>query len=59
MTGDGRMETTIKALLLFLQSLPVGCSFNIISFGDNFKPLERGLVDHLEYSDETLDYAKE
>lgn len=31
-----KMEMTQEALKLFIQSLPPGCLFEIISFGDNF-----------------------
>ncbi|XP_063427409.1 von Willebrand factor A domain-containing protein 5A-like [Mytilus trossulus] len=35
MDGD-RMDKSKAALLLFLKSLPVGCLFNIVSFGSNY-----------------------
>ena len=37
---DGsRIDAAKKALLLLLKSLPVGCSFNVVSFGSEFKLL--------------------
>ena len=34
MTGQ-RMDITKQALKLFIQSLPTGCTFSILSFGSN------------------------
>ena len=35
MSGS-RIKSTIKALKLFLQSLPHGCKFQVISFGSSY-----------------------
>ena len=35
MSGDPIM-TTVETLKLFVQSLPAGCMFDIISFGSSF-----------------------
>ena len=40
MTLEGRMESAIEALKIFIRSLPAGCRFSIISFGSNFTYLE-------------------
>ena len=53
MSGD-RIETTKNALKLFMQSLPEGSKFQIISFGTLFEPMklkdqeEAGLIDYTE-----------
>ena len=41
-------------LLLFLKSLPVGCYFNIVSFGNNFSAL---FPESQEYNEQTLEQA--
>lgn len=38
MSGS-RMDLTKEALKLFIQSLPLGCSFAILGFGDTSKAL--------------------
>ena len=38
MSGS-RVETAKEALKVFLRSLPVGCSFSLISFGSNMELL--------------------
>ncbi|XP_076097572.1 von Willebrand factor A domain-containing protein 5A-like isoform X2 [Mytilus galloprovincialis] len=54
MDGD-RMEKSKAALLLFLKSLPVGCLFNIVSFGNNYSFLfDRSQ----QYNQESLAAAK-
>ena len=56
MSGS-RIEAAKEALLLLLKSLPVGCSFNIVSFGNQFRLL---FPDGSKaYSKETLDQALE
>ncbi|XP_052105198.1 von Willebrand factor A domain-containing protein 5A-like [Mytilus californianus] len=54
MDGD-RMEKSKAALLLFLKSLPVGCLFNIVSFGSDYSFLfDRSQ----QYNKESLAAAK-
>ncbi|XP_076095358.1 von Willebrand factor A domain-containing protein 5A-like [Mytilus galloprovincialis] len=54
MKGD-RMEKSKAALLLFLKSLPVGCLFNIVSFGSDYS----FLFDRSQhYNEESLAAAK-
>lgn len=38
--GTIRMKIAKDALTLFMRSLPPGCSFSIISFGDRFESLD-------------------
>mmetsp|Transcript_30570 Transcript_30570/g.30018 ORF Transcript_30570/g.30018 Transcript_30570/m.30018 type:complete len:123 (+) Transcript_30570:123-491(+) len=52
-----RMEMAKKALLIFLQSLPVGCRFEILSFGSNFQPMS-GNFQGLEYNQHIMTWAK-
>ena len=54
MSGS-RIDAAKEALLLLLKSLPVGCSFNVVSFGSDFSLL---FSDGSQpYSKETLDQA--
>ncbi|VDI72387.1 Hypothetical predicted protein [Mytilus galloprovincialis] len=54
MKGE-RMEKSKAALLLFLKSLPVGCLFNIVSFGSDYSFLfDRSQ----QYNEESLAAAK-
>ena len=52
-----RIDAAKEALLLLLKSLPVGCTFNVISFGSGFHPLFQD--GSRPYSKETLDSALE
>ncbi|CAC5422075.1 unnamed protein product [Mytilus coruscus] len=53
--GGDRMEKSKAALLLFLKSLPVGCLFNIVSFGSDYSFLfDRSQ----QYNKESLAAAK-
>ena len=38
MSGE-TIVTTVEALKLFVQSLPAGCMFDIISFGSNYESM--------------------
>ena len=44
------------ALILFMRSLPEGCSFSVISFGSKFSPLLEN-NSYQTYDDGTRDYA--
>ena len=56
MSGS-RIDAAKEALLLLLKSLPVGCTFNVVSFGNDFSLL---FSDGSQpYSKETLDQALE
>jgi len=65
MTGRN-MRITREALKLFVQSLPDGCFFHIISFGSEFRFLAKpGKSDKdpmarepFEYNDENLGYVR-
>ena len=37
--GGDRIDAAKEALLLLLKSLPVGCSFNVVSFGSSHQLL--------------------
>ena len=50
MSGS-RIEITKKALKFFMQSLPVGSKFQILSFGSNFSYMN-GIPQMLEYTKE-------
>ena len=53
--AGSRIDAAKEALLLLLKSLPVGCTFNIVSFGSDFQFLfEDG---SRPYAKETLDSA--
>jgi uncharacterized protein with von Willebrand factor type A (vWA) domain len=56
MTGS-YIENTKQALKLFLQSLPQGSSFQIISFGDEFKWHQTKEL--IIYNDKNLKIAKD
>ena len=55
MSGS-KMTTTNEALILFLKSLPVGSSFEIISFGNRFTTLSKNASGFV-YDDGTLNFA--
>jgi hypothetical protein len=44
----------VKALKVFLHSLPIGCYFNVVSFGSNFDQL---YPESTRYDQDTLDDA--
>ena len=60
------MRITREALKLFVQSLPDGCFFHIISFGSEFKFMAKqgktdkdpGVREPFEYNDENLEYVR-
>lgn len=55
-----RIATTKKALKLFMQSLRIGCTFSIYSFGCYFKKMKiNGEEDEIEYNELTLSMALE
>ena len=56
MSGS-RIDAAKEALLLLLKSLPVGCNFNVVSFGSQFQSLFGD--GSRPYSKETLDQALE
>ena len=47
---SNRMELAKQAVQLFLQSLPQGSKFNIISFGSDFDAMFAGSQDYSEAS---------
>ena len=54
MSGS-RIETTKEALVLFIQSLPVGCDFAILRFGDSTKYIKApNGKEFWSYSDESM-----
>nr|XP_045618383.1 von Willebrand factor A domain-containing protein 5A-like isoform X4 [Procambarus clarkii] len=53
MQGD-KIQSARATLLLFLKSLPMGCLFNVISFGSDFKAL---FPKSCEYNENTLKKA--
>jgi hypothetical protein len=50
MSGD-TIDTTVEALKLFIQSLPAGCMFDIISFGSNYQSMSQT---GMKYDDQTM-----
>ena len=60
MSGS-RIRNASECLSIFLHSLPVGCKFNVIMFGSNYRSLFRGdgLVDYNSDNLETADKAIE
>ena len=59
MSGE-KMETTKQALALFLQSLPIGSRFQIISFGTKHELMRSMLKGNaiMDYNDDNLRDAK-
>ncbi|XP_059187468.1 von Willebrand factor A domain-containing protein 5A-like isoform X2 [Centropristis striata] len=53
MQGE-RMKSARDTLLLLLKSLPMGCYFNIISFGDSYEHI---FPKSVEYSQQTMEEA--
>ncbi|CDW72219.1 UNKNOWN [Stylonychia lemnae] len=54
--SGGKMTTTVEALKLFLKSLPPRSSFEIISFGSEYKVFSDSTTG-LDYNDESMDSA--
>ena len=52
------IEITKEAIRLFLQSLPAGSNFQIISFGSKFQFLNND-VSFIDYTDENLTHARD
>ena len=46
-----RMDMTREALILFMQSLPSGSLFKIVSFGSSYKEMEINGSTLIEYND--------
>lgn len=57
MSGE-KMNTTKEAMLLFMQSLPPDCQFQIIGFGSTYEGLDRK-DKGFQYNDNNLEFAKE
>ena len=55
MSGS-RIKMARDALILFMRSLPEGCSFSVISFGGRFSPLLEN-APYQTYDDETRNNA--
>lgn len=54
-----RIESAKETLVLLLKSLPLGCKFNIISFGSSFRPCFPESKDYCQQSlDEALAHVK-
>lgn len=54
--GGTPIHLAVKALKLFLHSLPLGCKFNVYSFGSEF---EQVFVKSQAYNQESLDRAED
>ncbi|CDW91779.1 UNKNOWN [Stylonychia lemnae] len=54
--SGGKMTTTVEALKLFLKSLPPRSSFEIISFGSEYKVFSDSTTG-LDYNDQSMDSA--
>lgn len=50
------MEITKEAVILFIQSLPPGSKFEIISFGSNYRVMSKGLEGY-DYNNENKKFA--
>ena len=58
--AGSRVETAKEALRVFLRSLPVGCSFALISFGSKMQMLQFNQSNYnniYKYNDETSQEA--
>ena len=53
--GSGRIELAKEALKLFVRSLPVGCEFQVVSFGSSFNLLLHG--DYVKYNESSKNFA--
>lgn len=55
MRSQGRMESAVDALKLFIRSLPIGCSFSVKSFGSRFSDMNyQGKANPIiQYSEDT------
>ena len=54
MQFQGRMQSAIDALKLFVRSLPIGCCFSVISFGSRFSNLEYANNATITYSSDQI-----
>ena len=58
--GGQKMEITKESLKLFIQSLPEGSQFQIISFGSKFEAMRQLSTDSciFDYNDENAKFAQ-
>ena len=57
MRSLGRMQAAIDALKIFIRSLPLGCTFQVKSFGDRQSDLDFEDNTVIEYSQASKEYA--
>ena len=59
--GGQKMEITKESLKLFIQSLPEGSQFQIISFGSKFEAMRQLSTDSciFDYNDENAKFAQQ
>ena len=56
--GGRRIEITREALSIFIQSLPVGCFFSILSFGSGYSFSNIDGQTIIPYNDKTMEEIK-
>ena len=53
------IELTKEAMMLFMQSLPTGAKFDIVSFGSSYSCMTNNLLKGpMDYNDKNLKYSK-
>ncbi|OWF43481.1 von Willebrand factor A domain-containing protein 5A-like [Mizuhopecten yessoensis] len=58
MANDNRIESARDTLLLMIKSLPVGCFFNVYSFGNYFHILfDKDSACSVQYNEQSMTYA--
>ena len=57
MKFENRIKMARDAMKVFIQSLPLGCKFTIVSFGDRFEMMQSPNGASMDYNDQMKNHA--